>query len=331
MTSALTLRTFAKNVNAADFSTATIIVCGVVSIKRTREGESITMRMTNTAVFSTIALLFGLFCFPWPACATDKLVLGVQPWYDAKKLTENFRPLVEHLQHETGNKVKFYIAGDYGSLQEKIAKKHVDVGIFSPVPYVKAKEAFPDLKYIATLVKRDAQGRRQEYYTSTIIANKHTGIRTLRDLRGRSFAFTDRSSSSGYVYPMIFFQDNHIDPETYFSKVYMLKKHTKVTAAIAKGAVDAGATYDRQMLEANDKFGDVLILVAEAGKAPFDAVACGAHVPDALVEKIKAAFLSFEGKNPDGKKLSGPQGFVVRSDAFYDIVRQAVKMVKQEQ
>ena len=40
-------------------------------------------------------------------------------------------------------------------------------------------------------------------FTSRIYVRKESGLTTLEDLRGKTIAFVDPASSSGYIYPMV--------------------------------------------------------------------------------------------------------------------------------
>jgi hypothetical protein len=59
-----------------------------------------------------------------------------------------------------------------------------------------------------------------------------SGIRAIADLKGRTFAFGDKGSTSGYLIPLHYFMTQGIDPETYFARKVL---HTR-----APGDRDAG-------------------------------------------------------------------------------------------
>ncbi|MCH7650610.1 MAG: PhnD/SsuA/transferrin family substrate-binding protein, partial [Nitrospinae bacterium] len=56
-----------------------------------------------------------------------------------------------------------------------------------------------------------------------IFVRKDSGLKTLADLKGKTIAFTDPISSSGYLYPLDLFKSEgllHGPPEKYFKRIY---------------------------------------------------------------------------------------------------------------
>lgn len=71
-----------------------------------------------------------------------------------------------------------------------------DLAYLGPFATIEAQGSF-GVRLIARTLDQD----RRDYYHSIIIARKDSNIHTLGDLKGRSFAFTDPHSTSGYLYP----------------------------------------------------------------------------------------------------------------------------------
>jgi len=155
----------------------------------------------------------------------------------------------------------------------------------------------------------------------------HLQSRTLGDLKGKKFGFTDYQSASGYVYPRSFLLSEGIVPENYFSQIFMLKKHSKILAALVNRSIDAGATYDVNYTTGTEEYGDVFHVVAETLPIPFDAFAAGPHVPDEVIRSLRSALLKLSKDSPAFSRMNELgttyRGFTVRDDDFYDVVREA--------
>lgn len=121
--------------------------------------------------------------------------------------------------------------------------RKADIGFFSPFAYVKAKTAIPELQYLVSSYARDRSGRLKDSYRGVIITKKTYPFKSLEELSGRRFAFTDYTSTSGYLFPLHLLKSRGIDPNRFFSKVFMLKKHDRITAALAENLIEAGATW----------------------------------------------------------------------------------------
>ncbi|ADD68880.1 phosphonate ABC transporter, periplasmic phosphonate-binding protein [Denitrovibrio acetiphilus DSM 12809] len=78
-------------------------------------------------------------------------------------------------------------------------------------------------------------------YSSLIIKNKNVQADLPEDLKGKTFAMTDRLSNTGFLFPTYYFSRNFSAPEQFFSKVFFTGTHDKSIYLVNKGVVDAAA------------------------------------------------------------------------------------------
>lgn len=52
-----------------------------------------------------------------------------------------------------------------------------------------------------------------------MITHPNSSVQSIADLKGKTFAFGDKGSTSGYLIPLYQFQKNGIDLEQYLGKV----------------------------------------------------------------------------------------------------------------
>ena len=78
-----------------------------------------------------------------------------------------------------------------------------------------------------------------DYYQGQIIAHVDSGISSVADLNGKKFAYTDPSSTSGYMFPKKILKENSVT----LSDEVFATKHDNVVTMIYQRQVDAGATY----------------------------------------------------------------------------------------
>ncbi len=83
----------------------------------------------------------------------------------------------------------------------------------------------------------------QPFYKGQFITKKGSGIKTLADLKGKTFCFVDPTSTSGSVVPQILLKANGINPEKDLKAVQYAGSHDNVAIAVYKGDCDAGVTY----------------------------------------------------------------------------------------
>ena len=107
--------------------------------------------------------------------------------------------------------------------------------------------------------------KKRAYYYSWLISHKNSDITKVKHLRGKSFAFANKHSSSGYVFPMAYFKKRAIVPEEFFSKLVFAGSHEKVTDGIANEEIEAGVTYDGNLWSAEETYGRVFRRIKKIG------------------------------------------------------------------
>ncbi|HPY87658.1 MAG TPA: phosphate/phosphite/phosphonate ABC transporter substrate-binding protein [Spirochaetota bacterium] len=250
------------------------------------------------------------------------LVIGVTPWGDRIEMAASYKPFIDYISEELGISVSLYIAKSYNELGAELADGSVHIGIFSPTAYVQAQDTYSELKYLATSVKNGAP-----YYYGYIITRADSKIKSIKKLKGKTFCFTDKSSTSGYKYPMLLFKKKKINPEKFFKEIIFVKSHDDSLEAVRKGIVDAGAVSGAFE---NYIHKDELRALDKTPPIPLDAVVVNKSLDGNLIKKIKKLFLSV---NPNSKNANNElilsklyfQGFVEKSNSFYNVVRDMLK------
>src|SRR6266704_1895560 len=122
-----------------------------------------------------------------------------------------------------GASVRVTVASDYAAVVEALRNRTADLAFVHPVGYVLANREAK-----ATIVARNLWHGKSTF-TSRIYVRKDGGITTLEDLRGKTMAFVDPSSSSGYTYPMVLLIQRGLvknrDPKTFFREVMFAGAH----------------------------------------------------------------------------------------------------------
>ncbi|MDR1771591.1 MAG: phosphate/phosphite/phosphonate ABC transporter substrate-binding protein [Hungatella sp.] len=244
----------------------------------------------------------------------DEIIFGVNPFVEPERIRKTYVPILEQVCASVGLKCRPLIVRSYDALSESVEKSIIDVGWFSPFAYVNAHEKCG----ANVLVTPKVQGRCS--YQGYIVARKDGRVHSLNDLKGKTFAYVDKKSASGYLYARDMIKQNHMDPDTIFEKVVFLGNHNNVVNAILAGEVDAGATYDEvyNQAHADGLFTDELIIIARTEEIPKDALAARKDMPSMLMEKLRSAFVDFSNSSGIDTTV---QGFVRNEDKAYDIIR----------
>ncbi|UTJ05081.1 phosphonate ABC transporter substrate-binding protein [Arcobacter roscoffensis] len=254
----------------------------------------------------------------WP----EKITFGVIPVAGSTSMKENFGPLTDYLSKSLGIKVEMKLAGDYTGVITGMQHKHIDVAYLGPKSYVEAaKRANAE----ALVVEVDGESGLPGY-RGTIITKKGSGLKSLADLKGKTWAFTSSQSTSGTLVPTVMFSKAGINPQEYFSKVVYSGGHEASILTVKAGRIDAASTNN---LDFNRGLGkhwekDQFNVIWTSDLIPGAPVAARADLPTSLKMALKGAFLSYN--DPKGLEKLKNKGFVKGDDSVYDSVRELIEL-----
>lgn len=271
------------------------------------------------------------FQAPATAYAPKVLRLGFAPFENQADVLKKAQPVVRALSRALGVPVKPFVAGDYPGVVEAMRAGKLDVAFYSPAALVMAERVAK-----ARVILKSVYKGRSIYY-SAIITRKDSPIKTLADLKGKSFAFVDPGSTTGGIYPRVMLLNAGVTPEKDFSHTIYAGGHDAAVLAVVNGKVDAAATFAndtrgedvpwKHMLK--DKAGAIRVL-SYSRPIPNGAVAVSEKLDPAVVAKVKQAFLDL-GKTQSGRqelaKMYLIEQFAPASSADYDPVREAFNKV----
>ena len=287
------------------------------------------MNHRNLGRYLIVTAFVALLACGEPAKAPQVLRVGFVPSEDAAQVMQNAQPIVEILRQQLGMEIRPFVATDYTGVIEALRANKLDVAFLTPASYVLAK--------IETNVKVVLKSERKGVaaYYAAIITRTDSGIKSLDDLRGKSFAFGDALSTSGYVFPRKMLKERGIDPVRDFKQVLYSGGHDATVLAVLNGKVDAGATYanspdgqDTAWMRFLKNPADVkrIHAIAFSEPIPADNLVINGNLDERLAKKIEQVFLDLS-RDPQGKKMLRElyqiDGFVSATDKDYDSVRQA--------
>lgn len=202
---------------------------------------------------------------------------------------ERWKPIADYLEEKLDTKVKMYICSDYTAAILAMKFGHADLAYFGPFSLILAMTQ-TDVQAIARTVKKSTG--RDKYY-SLIIARTDSGIKTLNDLKGKTFAFVDPASTSGYIIPKAGLVKAGINDED-FSRIFFAGGHQSVILAVKSGQVDAGATNDNRLLDTLESKiveKNELTVVHKSGMIPNPCIAVRGDLDKEFAKEIQKAFI----------------------------------------
>jgi phosphonate transport system substrate-binding protein len=150
----------------------------------------------------------------------------------AQSVRAQHLPLMDAVCQGAAVQCRWVDAATYAEVVEKLGDGSIDIAFLGGVTFARAQARHGAI----ALVMRDIDTR----FTSVVVVRSADTARSVRDLRGRSFTFGDRNSTSGHVMARQFLTTQGIDPEKFFSSVGYSGGHDRILQAVAAGEVDAG-------------------------------------------------------------------------------------------
>ncbi len=250
------------------------------------------------------------------------LRIGLIPNQNPETQKAQYKTFGEYMQKELGQPVELFVANDYAGVVQAMVGDKLDLAYFGGLTYVQAKEQ-TDLYPIVTEIDRFTGG---PTYCSAIIVPTDSPIKTVADLKGKSFAFGDISSTSGSLFPRIMLDTAGLKVPGDLKDVKYTGGHDATALAVQNGASDAGGLEERVMLRLIDqgKVDKTKVRIIQRTAVTGYPWVVRAKLDPALVDKITNIFLNI--KDPALLQLLRAEGYVKIKDADYEYVReQALK------
>ncbi|MBI3060483.1 MAG: putative selenate ABC transporter substrate-binding protein [Deltaproteobacteria bacterium] len=270
------------------------------------------------------ALLLGLF-FGDQAVAQSlpkELRISAIPDENPQEMLRIYAPFADYLAKEIGAPVKFTPVVDYAATVEGLAANKLDMVWYGGLTSVQAARRAKGATRIV-MRKEDAE------FKSHFITRKETGIRSLKDLKGKTFSFGSVSSTSGHLMPRYFLLKGGINPEKDFSKFSFSGAHDATAAWVEASRVDAGAlnflVWDKLVETKKVDTGKVVIFWTTPPYVDYVWTVRGG-LDKGLMEKISKAFVKLDYKKPEDKKLLDlhrTKGYIPAKDADWKGIEEA--------
>ncbi len=256
-----------------------------------------------------------------------ELKMGLIPADDAEEMLRNYEPVRKYLSTQLGIPVKIQVTSDYTAAIEAMRAKHIDMAWFGPFSYVIAANV-AGAEAIVNGVKSSTSS---SSYRSVIVANANSGVKSLNDLKGKTFAFVDPASTSGNLIPRKMLIEAGINPDKDFKTSYYAGTHNAVMYAVANGKVQAGATGDNvynRMVKAGEINPKTNKIIFSSPDIPGSPIAVRGDLPKLIKLKIQLAMVKMDQQTIH--KVGGWGGiskYKTVQDSDYDVIRKTAKIL----
>lgn len=284
-------------------------------------------------VRTSFAAPLTLLALAGPAFAADDcpnggtVHFGVEPYEAASRLVPVYEDLGKLIADKLGCKVEIQVTTSYNAEIEAMRAGKLEIGEFGPLGYVLAHQVG---KAEAVASFSDKEGK-PDTYTASIVTWSGSGINSLKDVAGHSFAFSDPASTSGHLFPAYALRKNAIDPDKDVKPVYA-GSHTASFEALRNHKVEAGELNSDQIHSAKSQGfwqEGMFTTLWQSDPIPQDPIAVRGDLAPAFKARLTKILQTLDLRQLPAKDLEILSGdgksFVPTDDAAYNGIRDLVK------
>jgi phosphonate transport system substrate-binding protein len=228
------------------------------------------------------------------------LRMSAIPDENPTELMRIYTPFAEYLQREIGVPVQFTPVVDYAATVEGMVANKLDLVWFGGLTHVQARIRTNHTAYAIAMREEDLK------FTSVFITNPRANVKSLQELKGKTFAFGSAGSTSGHTMPRYFLLKAGIVPEQDFSKFSFSGAHDATALWVQSGRVDAGAlnfsVWEKLVDTKKVDTAQVFVFWITPPYVDYNWTVRG-NLDKGFVEKIQRAFLKLDRSNPEHAKL----------------------------
>jgi len=256
------------------------------------------------------------------AASSDTVIWVFVPSENSQTVLDNAQKLADLVSEKSGIKIKTVVATDYVGAVEAMCTGQAQIGALATFAYVLASgQKCADVSLVS--VRNGSTS-----YRGQIIAKADSGIKTLADLKGKTFCRPDPASASGWIVPSITMRANGINPDTDLKQIVDVGGHDAVVENVYNGNCDAGATFDDARADLVKKYPDVqdkLVVVTYTASIPNDTVAFATSFDATQRATIVKALLDVVGDKANADLIKAVYNWTAlkeAKDTFFDDFRQ---------
>ena len=248
-----------------------------------------------------------------------------------------YKPLAAYMKEKLGVDMKVQTASDYAGVVQALTAGHIHLARLGASAYA---SGYIDSKGGVEPIVVNAELDGSLGYNSVLIVRSNSPYQKLDDLKGRTLAWADPNSTSGYLVPMVSLKEAGIDPTKHFGKTVFSGGHEQSVIGVLNGTLDSAFTWtskgdnagqlrmmmDRGMLKRED-----LRVVWESPVIPNPLYAVPSNLPDDMKRDLQQFFLDLQKQRPELAEAAAQgrtSGFVAATHAMYAPILGAVQELR---
>jgi phosphonate transport system substrate-binding protein len=273
----------------------------------------------------------------WRQTHTD-LTIGIPPIENAEEGQRRYGPFADYLSETLGVPVTLRMASAYSGIIQAMDVGEADMAMLGAAAYAAAHDVLRgDLQPLGHAVSRTGD----RGYFAVIIVAADSPAQSLEDLAGKTLAFADPNSASGYLVPNFYLGQMGLG-DGHFASTGFSGSHDNGILAVVRSTYDAAATWHytedngavQRMTDRGEIPANAVRVVWESPLIPSDAWSVRASMPEDLKADLLSALTRFHDADPERFAIvsaggSWTQIVPVGHEAFVDSIAMREAMLRQ--
>lgn len=262
------------------------------------------------------------------------IVIVMEKWLDADRTAREGADLADCLRKINGLVYKVQVVRTAAAALDALGAGQAHVGLIDVISIIQGQAKNQIDTGLVVLRGENLSPYEQREF----IASQASGIKTLRDLIGKTLCFAEPDSPFGTMVPRIVLAANGVDPDKSLRAIKFVGSPENVATAVYKGECDAGSTYVDVLTFPGARlaktFPDILQKVQVfnvTDEFPNDGIQYAKQLDAKIKQDTTDALLAMAadnpGKHPPLVNLFKIEGFLKADNSFYrefaDLVQKA--------
>lgn len=256
------------------------------------------------------------------------LKVAVSAMISPKETFAYYKELFGYISRKTNKKIKIIQRKTYSEVDELLNNHQVDMAFICSGAYVNDRRDGHPIKIVAVPVING-----KSTYQAYIITYKSSEIKKFKDLKGKSFAFTDPLSNTGYFYAVSRIKSLGYNKKTFFKDFVFTYAHDISIQLVAKQIVDGasvdGLIFDYLQHSHPERLKNIRI-VEKSQLFGIPPIVVPPSTPDSTLKKLQRILCQMD-KDTMGVKILKKlmiDRFIPANDSLYNSIRRMDKIIE---
>lgn len=253
-----------------------------------------------------------------PVKEENFLLIGLIPEQNIFRQLDRYEPVADYLSEKIGTRIKLIIIPVFGNIVKNFDSAGMDGAFLEGLTY-----ALAHTKLGVEVLARPEDLNGVSTYKGIIFVRKDSGIRTIADMKEKTFAFVDKASMAGYLHPLVFLREHGVrDYKTFLKEVYYTGTYEDAIYDVLNRKADIGAAkntvYERLAVK-DPRIKEELVILKESRDFPENGLAVRKNLDSSIKTALKQALLTMD-QDPAGTtvlKNFAAKRFIETTDKDY--------------